>query len=170
MLQRRRTQPQVFRLRPPRHATDEDLSAGTPDFGGLRSRWRWLCILALARVADSPILGFMLETRLATLVDAVLITAHRRAMFAEVGLGTPEELETMSRHFTPWLERMMAAGRYAGWIVEEGAVVAASAGFFELDWPPHPFDPAATGRGYLLNFWVEPAYRRCGLARMLVRE
>src|SRR5580658_7877132 len=94
-------QPRIFRLRPPRHATDEDLSAGTPDFGGLRSRWRWLCILALARVADSPILGFMLETRLATLVDAVLINAHRRAMFAEVGLGTPEELETMSRHFTP---------------------------------------------------------------------
>jgi ribosomal protein S18 acetylase RimI-like enzyme len=112
----------------------------------------------------------MLATRLATPADAALITAHRRAMFAEVGLGTPEGLEVMSRHFTPWLERMMAAGRYAGWIVEEGAVAAASAGFLELDWPPHPFDPTATGRGYLLNFWVEPAYRRRGLARMLVRE
>jgi ribosomal protein S18 acetylase RimI-like enzyme len=112
----------------------------------------------------------MLATRLATLADAALITAHRRAMFAEVGLGTQEGLEVMSRHFTPWVERMMAAGRYVGWIVEEGAVVAASAGFLELDWPPHTFDPTATGRGYLLNFWVEPEYRRRGLARMLVRE
>jgi len=112
----------------------------------------------------------MLETRLATLADAALITAHRQAMFAEVGLGTPETLELMGRHFTPWLERMMAAGRYVGWIAEDDGVVAASAGFFELDWPPHPFDPAATGRGYLLNFWVEPVYRERGLARMLVRE
>lgn len=112
----------------------------------------------------------MLETRLATLADAALITAHRQAMFAEVGLGTPETLELMARHFTPWLERMMAAGRYVGWIIEDDGVAAASAGFFELDWPPHPFDPAATGRGYLLNFWVEPVYRKRGLARMLVRE
>lgn len=112
----------------------------------------------------------MLTTREATLADGALITAHRRAMFAEAGLGTPEALELMSRQFTPWFERMMAAGRYVGWIVEEGTTVAASAGFFELDWPPHPLDPAATGRGYLLNFWVEPAYRRRGLARALVRE
>jgi ribosomal protein S18 acetylase RimI-like enzyme len=128
------------------------------------------CVIAPASVASSPILALMLETRLATLADAALITAHRRAMFAEVGLGRPEGLEVMSRHFTPWLERMMAAGRYVGWIVEEGAAVAASAGFFELDWPPHPFDPAATARGYLLNFWVEPGYRGRGLARALVRE
>jgi ribosomal protein S18 acetylase RimI-like enzyme len=112
----------------------------------------------------------MLATRLATSADAALITTHRHAMFAEVGLGTPEALERMSRHFRPWLERMMAAGRYVGWIVEEGTVAAASAGFLELDWPPHPFDPTATGRGYLLNFWVEPVFRRRGLARALVRE
>jgi ribosomal protein S18 acetylase RimI-like enzyme len=112
----------------------------------------------------------MLATRLATSADAALITAHRRFMFAEMDLGAPEALDQMSRHFTPWLERMMAAGRYVGWVVEEGAVAAASAGFLELDWPPHPFDPAATGRGCLLNFWVEPAYRRRGLARGLVRE
>jgi GNAT superfamily N-acetyltransferase len=112
----------------------------------------------------------MMKTRLATLADAALLTAHRHAMFAEVGLGTPEGLEVMSRHFTPWLERMLAAGRYVGWLVEDDEVAAASAGFFELDWPPHPFDPAATGRGYLLNFWVEPAYRKRGLARLLVRE
>jgi ribosomal protein S18 acetylase RimI-like enzyme len=112
----------------------------------------------------------MLATRLATLTDAALITAHRRAMFAEMGKHGPEILDQMSLHFTPWFERMMAAGRYVGWIVEEDGVAAASAGFFELDWPPHPLDPAATARGYLLNFWVDPAYRRRGLARALVRE
>jgi ribosomal protein S18 acetylase RimI-like enzyme len=112
----------------------------------------------------------MLTTRTATAADAALITAHRHAMFAEIGKSTQETLERMSLHFAPWVERMMAAGRYVGWVVEEGARTAASAGFLELDWPPHPLDPAATGRGYLLNFWVEPAYRRRGLARALVRE
>ena len=52
----------------------------------------------------------------------------------------------------------------------EDDLPVASAGFFELDWPPHPLDPQAEHRGYLLNFWVEPAYRRRGLARLLVRE
>ena len=112
----------------------------------------------------------MLLTRIATLADAALVTTHRRAMFAEMGTSTPEALESMCRHFTPWLERMISAGRYVGWIVEDEGIAAASAGFFELDWPPHPLDPAATARGYLLNFWVEPAYRGRGVARSLVRE
>lgn len=46
----------------------------------------------------------------------------------------------------------------------------ASGGFFELEWPPHPLDPAGEHRGYLLNFWVEPEHRGEGLARGLVRE
>jgi ribosomal protein S18 acetylase RimI-like enzyme len=112
----------------------------------------------------------MLQTRLATLSDAVLITAHRHAMFAEMGKYPAEALDRMDPHVTPWLERMMAAGRYVGWIVEDDGQPAASAGFFALDWPPHPLDPAGTARGYLLNFWVEPGYRRRGLARALVRE
>lgn len=112
----------------------------------------------------------MLATRLATPADAALITTHRHAMFTEIGDSNPEALETMSLHFTPWLERMMATGRYVGWIVESGPDAAASAGFFELDWPPHPFDPTSTARGYMLNFWVDPAYRNRGLARSLVRE
>jgi ribosomal protein S18 acetylase RimI-like enzyme len=37
-----------------------------------------------------------------------------------------------------------------------------------LDWPPHPFDPASEHRGYLLNVYVEPGYRKRGLARALV--
>ena len=89
-------------------------------------------------------------------------------MFAEMGGSTLDGLATMSRHFLPWVERMIAAGRYAGWVVEEDGQPVASAGFFELDWPPHPFDPAAEARGYLLNFWVEPSHRRRGLARQLV--
>lgn len=112
----------------------------------------------------------MLTTRKATVADAGLIAAHRRSMFAEMGRNDATTLEEMQRNFVPWVERMLAAEKYVGWIVMDGERPAASGGFFELDWPPHPFDPGAEHRGYLLNFWVEPAYRQQGLARMLVRE
>ncbi len=117
-----------------------------------------------------PILRIMLTTRLATVSDAVLITAHRKAMFAEMGNGTESALEEMSRNFEPWVKRMMEAEKYVGWVVEDRDRPIASAGFFELEWPPHPLDPAACHRGYLLNFFVEPKYRRLGLAHSLVKE
>jgi ribosomal protein S18 acetylase RimI-like enzyme len=112
----------------------------------------------------------MLTTRTASLADAALITAHRHAMFREMGKSSPDALATMSSHFTPWVERKISAGEYAGWIVEDGGQPVASAGFLELDWPPHPLDPTGNARGYLLNVWVEPSHRRRGLARELVKQ
>jgi GNAT superfamily N-acetyltransferase len=112
----------------------------------------------------------MLTTRLAAISDAALITAHREAMFAEMGQSTESVLAEMSRNFEPWVKRMMEAGRYVGWFIEDGGRPIASAGFFELEWPPHPLDPASSQRGYLLNFWVEPEYRKRGLASSLVKE
>jgi GNAT superfamily N-acetyltransferase len=107
--------------------------------------------------------------RVANADDIALITEHRHSMFAEIGWSTADALTTMSDHFRPWVERMMAAGKYVGWVVEDDGQPVASAGFFELEWPPHPFDPAGEARGYLLNFWVEPSHRRRGLAKGLVK-
>jgi ribosomal protein S18 acetylase RimI-like enzyme len=110
-----------------------------------------------------------METRLATEADAALIAAHRYAMFAAMG-GTPTSvLDEMSRSFLPWVARMIAAGKYIGWITEDGGRPVASAGLLILDWAPHPFDPAGEHRGYLLNVFVDPDYRRRGLAKALVR-
>lgn len=114
--------------------------------------------------------GVMLTTRIATTGDIALITKHRHAMFAEIGWSTTDALATMSDHFRPWVERMMATGKYVGWVVEEEGKPVASAGFFELDWPPHPFDPAGEARGYLLNFWVETSHRRRCIAKELVKQ
>jgi ribosomal protein S18 acetylase RimI-like enzyme len=112
----------------------------------------------------------MLATRTATASDAGLIAAHRHAMFAEMRRSDESTLAEMTANFEPWVAGMIAAGKYVGWIVEDSATPVASAGFFELEWQPHPLDPAAQHRGYLLNFWVDPAYRGRGLARSLVRE
>jgi len=110
----------------------------------------------------------MTETRAATVADAALIAAHRRAMFADIGRTPDSILDAMSRNFEPWVTRMIHEGKYAGWITEVDGKAVASAGIFVLEWPPHPLDPSAEGRGYLLNMFVERDYRRRGLAHGLV--
>jgi GNAT superfamily N-acetyltransferase len=111
----------------------------------------------------------MLETRVATIADAALISSHRRAMFEAMGRGTTESLDAMTRSFNPWLLPRLADGRYTGWITSDGSAPVASAGLLILEWPPHPLDPAGGNRAYLLNVFVELAWRGHGLARRLVK-
>jgi GNAT superfamily N-acetyltransferase len=110
----------------------------------------------------------MTETRAATAADAALISAHRRAMFADIGRTPDSILDAMSRNFEPWVTRMIGEGKYVGWITEVDGKPVASAGIFVLEWPPHPLDPTAQGRGYLLNMFVDREHRRQGLAHALV--
>ena len=37
-----------------------------------------------------------------------------------------------------------------------------------IDWPPGPAHPTSDKRGYVLNVFVEPSYRRKGLAAKLM--
>jgi len=111
----------------------------------------------------------MLETRKATVADAGLITRHRKAMFADIHEAPDAILDAMSRSFKPWVTRMLAAEKYIGWITSDGDLPVASAGLLVLDWAPHFLDPEGEHRGYILNIFVEPAYRKRGLARELVK-
>jgi ribosomal protein S18 acetylase RimI-like enzyme len=52
----------------------------------------------------------------------------------------------------------------------DGDRVVAGAGLMLLDWAPHPLDPRSTQRGYLLNVYVEPEYRRKKLASHLIEH
>jgi ribosomal protein S18 acetylase RimI-like enzyme len=112
----------------------------------------------------------MLETRRATIDDAELITRHRKAMFADMRDAPEPILDDMARHFEPWVRRMLADNKYAGWIISDGDRDIASAGLLVLDWAPHFLDPAGEQRGYVLNVFVEPEYRRRGLAQALMSE
>jgi ribosomal protein S18 acetylase RimI-like enzyme len=107
---------------------------------------------------------------MATVDDAPLIAAHRRAMFAAIGGTSASILDAMSRSFEPWVSRMIAESKYIGWITQDDARPIAGAGLLVLDWPPHPFNPAGEHRAYLLNVFVEPEYRKRGLARALVQH
>lgn len=110
----------------------------------------------------------MLETRAATAADAKLITHHRRRMFVDAGRADNQVLDVMSRHFEPWVAKAIQDGKYMGWLTSDEGRVVAGAGLMLLDWAPHPLDPKSTQRGYLLNVYVEPEYRRKKLASYLI--
>src|ERR1700741_1639975 len=110
----------------------------------------------------------MLETRTATAADAHLITHHRRRMFVDAGRADNQVLSVMSHDFEPWVAKMINQQKYFGWLPYDGARVVAAAGLLILDWPPHPLDPRSVHRGYLLNVYVEPEYRRRKLASHLI--
>ena len=107
--------------------------------------------------------------RPATLDDVTLIVAHRRRMFEDMGYTNLEGLAAMDQVGTEWLRERLANGRYLGWFaVAPGGRVAAGAGLWLQDWPPTWFDQQPY-RGYILNVYTEPDYRRRGLARRLVQ-
>jgi ribosomal protein S18 acetylase RimI-like enzyme len=110
----------------------------------------------------------MLETRTATAADAKLITQHRRRMFVDAGRADNQILDVMARNFEPWVANAIEDGKYIGWLTSDGDRVVAGAGLMLLDWAPHPLDPRSTQRGYLLNVYVEPEYRRKKLASHLI--
>ncbi len=101
--------------------------------------------------------------------DAKLIAAHRRAMFAAMRTANDAVLATVESASIAWTERMIRDGKYLGWIANDGEQAVASAGVLLLDWPPHPLDPQGEIRAYLLNVFVEEAYRGRGLAKELVQ-
>ena len=100
--------------------------------------------------------------------DGEMVCAHREAMFLEAG-GDPATLQVMTEHFRPWLQPRLADGRYYGFAVLEGDRIIAAIGLMSIDWPPHPAHPERDQRGYVLNVYVEPEYRRRGLASKLMR-
>jgi ribosomal protein S18 acetylase RimI-like enzyme len=118
----------------------------------------------------NPYTQHMLTTRRATQQDSGLITQHRKAMFADMRDAPESILEEMGQNFEPWVKRMIADDKYAGWITMDGDRPVASAGLLILDWAPHFLDPACGQRGYILNVFVEPEYRGKGLAKILTRE
>jgi GNAT superfamily N-acetyltransferase len=120
----------------------------------------------------APLSGFytedMFETRLATVGDAELIARQRRQMFVDAGQAEDGVLQPMMDNFVAWVRPRLMDGSYVGWIVEEDGNVVAGAGMWMMDFPPHWMDPKPV-RAYLLNFYVDPAFRGHGLAWKLLK-
>ena len=110
--------------------------------------------------------GFVL--RRAGVEDAQEITRQRRAMFRDMRNAEASALDEMEARFLPWVTSKLAAGEYLGWfaVAADGAI-AAGAGLWLMEWPPHMVGKAGR-RGYLLNVYTGERFRRRGLAKALV--
>ncbi len=107
--------------------------------------------------------------RRATPAEGAVITAHRRAMFAEMAQTDPARLDVMAAEFLPWVTARLEREEYLAWLaVDAAGSVVGGAGLWLMDWPPHLVGRQAR-RGNLLNVYVAPAHRRQGLARRLMQ-
>ena len=107
------------------------------------------------------------EIRQATPEDAPIIARHRHRMFVDAGRADNNALRRVSEAFEAWVAPMMREGKYMGWLTSHEGGVVAGAGLMILDWPPHPLDPEPH-RGYLLNVYVDPEFRRKRVASDLI--
>ena len=109
-----------------------------------------------------------LTLRLATPEDAAAIASHRVRMFLEAK-GWPEERGAELLAVLPsFLARAIGAGAYRGWLLTtaDGAVVA-GAGVQVRELTPR-LEVLAGPEALVVNVFVEPSYRRRGLARQLM--
>ena len=102
--------------------------------------------------------------------DLDAIVHHREAMFRDMRNPGVAALSAMSASFRPWLRRKMEGGEYLAWLaVEPDSSIAAGLGLWLMDWPPHMIGAGSRWRGNILNVYTEPAHRRRGLARTLMK-
>ena len=103
--------------------------------------------------------------RHASTTDLDTLVFHRRAMFHDMGYADAAALDSMAAKFRPWLSARMDSGDYLAWLLSapDGSV-AAGAGLWLMDWPPHMIG-TGTRRGNILNVYTAEPYRRLGLAR-----
>lgn len=125
-------------------------------------------------------MGDWYRIRMATLHDAPVIAWHRVAMFRDMGRLTPELHAPLLQASTEFLSGALDRGDYFGWLVEtttNPGTVIAGAGLQVRVLLPHPGWPGKVRpclgparQGYVLNVFTEPAWRRRGLAGILMSQ
>ena len=106
--------------------------------------------------------------RRASTADLEALVEHRAAMFRDMNYKDEAALKAMSAKFRVWLLEHLSAGDYLAWLaVAPGGSIAAGAGVWLMDWPPHMIGQDSR-RGNILNVYTAEKFRRRGLARQLM--
>jgi GNAT superfamily N-acetyltransferase len=108
-----------------------------------------------------------LVVRQASVADVDVIIEHRRKMFADMGAGDERARGVMVAAARPFVEASLRDGSYRAWLVEVGDRVVAGGGIAIVGFQPTPADPKPR-RAWVLNMYTEPAFRRQGLARLVL--
>ena len=118
------------------------------------------------------------RVRAATPADARILARHRVEMFRDMGrLASEAVAERLRAAAEPELEAWVAGGSYVGWLAEPDGRAGEVVGGAGLQIRPLLPRPSRDGRevlpgpeGYVLNVFVERAWRRRGVAALLMRH
>ena len=117
------------------------------------------------------------EIRLATPADSRLLATHRVGMFRDMGRTTPEIEQPLFESCADYLAKAMERGEYVGWLAQLTAAPHTVIGGGGVQFRPlvPRTDPEGksvlTGKeGLILNVYVDPAYRRQGVARKIMES
>jgi GNAT superfamily N-acetyltransferase len=100
----------------------------------------------------------------ATAADLEIILAHRRETFREMGGDYERKLDAFESASRTYFEQALGDGSYHGLLCEIDGRTVAGGGVAIAAWPGSPpnFDAR---RAWILNIYVDPAYRRRGIAQ-----
>jgi GNAT superfamily N-acetyltransferase len=106
--------------------------------------------------------------REAALTDIPEILHQRRGMYIDMNYKDDGDLEAMAKATASYLAKAMSDGSFRSWLACVNDRAVAGGAIVVSPWPAHPYDLECR-RATILNVYTEPAYRRRGLARILMQ-
>jgi GNAT superfamily N-acetyltransferase len=96
------------------------------------------------------------------------IVRQRRGMHADMGYKDSVALDAMMRSSHAYVSHALADGSFHAWLAcLEGQIVGGGAVLIS-PWPSHPYDLDCR-RATILNLYIDPKFRRKGIARKLMQ-
>ncbi|HET7842131.1 MAG TPA: GNAT family N-acetyltransferase [Terriglobia bacterium] len=109
-----------------------------------------------------------ISIRPATVQDLPVILHHRREMFRSMGYTDARILEPLEPIAQRYFVEAFKSGTFRGWMaVEPHGKIVGGAGIADYTLPPGHFASNAT-RQEIINVYVEPEFRRQGIAKRLM--
>ena len=106
--------------------------------------------------------------RPAAVDDVPVLLAHRRGMFRDMGHSGEEGMRRMLASAEQFIRSAFADGTYRAWIAEVAGEAVGGGAVHIVPWIPGYADPSPC-RAYVHNVYVEPAFRRRGIARAVMQ-
>lgn len=115
--------------------------------------------------------------RRATVDDATIVARHRAEMFRDMGDLSDADYPALADASAAWLRRAIPSGEYVAFLaapLDRPGHVVAGAGVHLRDGIPRPARGGSGielgAQGLIVNVFTERAYRRRGVAELLMRE
>jgi len=108
------------------------------------------------------------DIRAATLDDIPHLLRHRRGMYEDMGYNDDLSLRGMMATSQPCLREAMTNGTLYAWLATVEKRVVGGGLIIISPWLSHPYDQQCR-RATALNVYVDPEFRRRGIARQIMQ-